>query len=628
MILQALQRYYQRKVEAGGELAPFGFERKGIEFVLLLDQSGALINIEDVREQHGKKRVAQEFLVPQGVKKTSGVKANLLWDNFNYLFGEVGYKGLLKQIDGLETQQQSSEDPSECKSIQSRLKKLIDLKDKLDAKRDPISKLQNAFIERIQNDMDVDDAGVTAVLQFLNNLTLSQLDADPVWPTLIESTGSVTFRLQGDSGLICQRAAVVSRVKELLQTEQNNSGVDLVTGEMDEQQLTHTAIKGVWGAQSSGANIVSFNLDAFRSWNKKQGLNAPVGKHAVFSYTTALNYLLRKGSPQRFQIGDTSTIFWAEKESSVETDLPLWLSEPDKDDPDLNSRKVKALYESVQKGGFTPEDGSNHFYLLGLAPNASRIAIRFWQVGTVADISQRIVQHFDDLKIDHAPHEPPYPSLFRLLVHTATLGKADNVPPNLGGDFMRAVIAGSPYPYTLLQAAVRRIRAERDVDYYRTALIKAVLNRRWRFNPQSLKLEKEIAVSLDKERREVGYRLGRLFSVLENIQEQAQGQINAGIRDRYYGAASTNPRSVFSTLMKLKNHHLAKLEHSNYYEKLIGEIVEGVEQFPAQLNLEQQGLFAIGYYHQRQDRFKKKSSKTDEVDSSKENSVNPLREGE
>lgn len=573
MILQSLSHYYQRKASSGeNELAPFGFERKGIEFMLLLDRQGALINIEDIREQQGKKRIAREYLMPQGVKKTSGIAANLLWDNAEYVLG-------LEQKGKPERTEQAHAD----------------------------------FMRRIRTELgELDDEGIQAVLRFLEGLDLSRLESFPAWPDLKESTGNLSFRLQGDPEPVCQRPAVVRAIEQAAEI-QGNKGICLVSGDYDEPMATHPAIKGVWGAQSSGANIVSFNLDAFTSWRKAQGQNAPVGKHAAFAYTTALNHLLRSDSLQRFQIGDTSTVFWADRATQVETDLPEWLREPPADDPDRNTVKVKALYESVRKGGFSPDDNNNRFYVLGLAPNAARIAIRFWEVGTVAEISRRIVQHFDDLAIDRSPMDPPYPSLFRLLVHVAVLGKADNIPPNIGGDFMRAVLGGLPYPYTLLQAAVRRNRAERKVDYYRAALIKACLNRGHRANPSSSPLEKEISVSLDKNRTEIGYRLGRLFAVLEKVQEEAQGQINAGIRDRYYGAASSSPLSVFSTLMKLKNHHLSKLENPRYaarYERLIGEIVDGIGAFPAQLPLAEQGLFAIGYYHQRQDFYTKHGTET------------------
>jgi CRISPR-associated protein Csd1 len=568
MILQALQEYYARKVAEGGELSPYGFEKKGIDFILLLDKNGDLINIEDVRGFQGKKKIAKEFLVPQGVKKTSGIAANLLWDNAEYVLG-------LEQKGKPERTEQA----------------------------------HAAFVERIHREFgDLDDDGIRAVVRFFEKLDLSVMDGYNAWEGLNDSNGNLTFWLRGDSGPVCQRAAVVERINEQAENE-GEKNICLVTGELDEPLVLHPSIKGVWGAQSSGANIVSFNLDAFTSWGKEQGLNSPVGKHAGFAYTTALNHLLRRGSPQRLQVGDTSTVFWAAKPTSVESDLPDWLSEPEKDDPDARADKIRSLYQSVKKGGFAPDDEQNPFYVLGLAPNAARISVRFWEVGTVAKIGRRIVQHFDDLDIARAEYDPPYPSLFRLLIHVATQGKADNIPPNIGGEFMRAVIGGAAYPYTLLQAAVRRNRAERKVDYYRAALIKACLNRRHRFNPF---LDKEITVSLDKENRNTGYRLGRLFAVLEKIQEAAQPGINATIRDRYYGSASASPLSVFSALLKLKNHHLAKLEnpaYATYYEKLLGEIMDGIDNFPAQLPLNEQGLFAIGYYHQRQAFYRKKESK-------------------
>lgn len=576
MILQSLANYYRRKTSVEeSELAPFGFERKGMEFLLLLDRDGVLVNIEDTREQQGKKRVAREYLVPQGVKKTSGIAANLLWDNAEYVLGLV-QKG----------------------------------------KPERTAQAHEQFVSRIRNELGaLEDEGVEAVLKFFEQLDLAQLEAFQAWPELKESTGNLSFKLQGDPGLVCQGSAVVSHVERTAATE-GITGICLVSGEYDEPLATHPSIKGVWGAQSSGANIVSFNLDAFTSWGKKQGYNAPVGKHAAFAYTTALNHLLRSDSLQRFQIGDTSTVFWADKATQVESDLPDWLREPSADDPDRNAAKIRALYEAVRKGGFSPDDDKNRFYVLGLAPNAARIAIRFWEVGTVAEISRRIVEHFDDLAIDRSPVDPPYPSLFRLLVHVAVLGKADNIPPNIGGDFMRAVIGGRPYPDTLLHASIRRNRAERRVDYYRAALIKAYLNRRYRVNPSSSPLEKEITVSLDKSRTEIGYRLGRLFAVLEKAQEEAQPGINSGIRDRYYGAASSSPLSVFSTLMKLKNHHLSKMDRPGSairYERLIGEIIAGIDGFPAQLPLVQQGLFAIGYYHQRQDFFAKHNSESTDI---------------
>jgi CRISPR-associated protein Csd1 len=298
-------------------------------------------------------------------------------------------------------------------------------------------------------------------------------------------------------------------------------------------------------------------------------------------------------------------VFWADRPTDFET-LPVDIfGEPTKDDPDRNVLAVRSLYTAIDHGLLENDTGQVRFFALGLAPNAARIAIRFWQHGTVAEMAGRIKQHFDDLEIERSPRDPPYLSLFRLLVSVATQGKADNIPPNLGGELMRSILAGLPYPQTLLTAAVRRIRAEREVTHARAALIKACVNRATRYSDPAI--EEELTMSLDDANTNVGYRLGRLFAVLEKIQEEANPGINATIRDRYYGAASSTPVTVFSTLLKLKNHHLSKLENRGRavnLEKRVGEIMEGLSDFPAQLPIADQGRFAIGYYHQRQDFFK------------------------
>jgi len=407
----------------------------------------------------------------------------------------------------------------------------------------------------------------------------------------------MTFRLNGDFELVCQRLSIRGVL------DGTHSVAEEITcsisGEKDSFERLHTSIKGVWGAQSSGANIVSFNKDAFNSFGKEQGANAPVGKRAAFAYTTTLNYLLSKESNQRIQVGDASTVFWSEKQTNLEDMFADLFEEPPKDDPAKQTRAIEALFKAPQTGALNDDEGKTRFYVLGLAPNAARISVRFWQIGTVAEVSKRIRQHFENIEMIHASFEKPYLSLFRLLVATATQGKSENIPPNLAGEFMRAILAGLPYPQALLQAAVRRIRAEREVTYPRAALIKACLNRQVSYS--SLK-EKEITVSLDDSNINPGYRIGRLFAALEKIQEEASPSLNATIRDRFYGAASSTPVTVFANLMKLKNHHLAKLEEGRkrYFEKLIGQIMSDINDFPAHLCLADQCRFAIGYYHQRQ----------------------------
>ena len=566
MILQALHDYYARKsADPESGLAQPGFEWKEIPFVIEIDAQGNPVHIEDTREGEGKRRRARAFLVPQGVKRAVNIAANLLWDNAAYVLG-VATKGKPKRVK--------------------------------EQRRVFLAKIES-LPAPVQT-----DAGVQAVLSFLRRPDIDSLSQWTEWQEIVETVPNLTFRLQGDIDLVCQRPATVEAVR----TEQGRASADglcLVTGETGETERLHTAIKGVWGAQTAGANIVSFNLDAFNSYGKTQGANAPVSKHAAFSYTTALNHLLRKDSPQRLQVGDASVVFWADRPTEWETGVVDIFGEPTKDDPDRNVRAVRSLYTAIDHGLLEDDTGQARFFALGLAPNAARIAIRFWQHGTVAEMAGRIKQHFDDLEIGRSPRDPPYLSLFRLLVSVATQGKADNIPPNLGGELVRSILAGLPYPQTLLTAAVRRIRAEREVTYARAALIKACLNRATRYANPAIK--EELTMSLDEANTNVGYRLGRLFAVLEKIQEEANPGINATIRDRFYGAASSTPVTVFSTLLKLKNHHLSKLENRGRavnLEKRVGEIMEGLNDFPTQLPIADQGRFAIGYYHQRQDFFR------------------------
>jgi len=560
MILQALTHYYERKSGSDeGALPPFGFETKLIPVIAEINEQGNLVQLR----VSDKDSSLTEYVVPQGVKKTSGVAANLFWDNVEYAFG----------IDTKEKPERVAEQHAE-------------------------------FIKRIKSlaNPAISDKGVQSLLKFLSSFDPASLKNSPNWDYLLTNP-NVSFQLQGDNLLICQRQAVIDTLREIKQ--EDASSLCLVTGEMDEPERLHSSIKGVWGAQSSGANIVSFNLDAFNSFGKAQGFNAPVGKRASFYYTTALNHLLRKGSEQRFQVGDASTIFWAAKADEFENNFAtIWGTTPSniKDDPDKYTNAVKAVFNAVNRGQLSDDDRDTQFYVLGLSPNAARIAIRFWIVGAVSEFAGRIRNHFDYLQIIHGNNELEYLPLFLLLVNVAVQGKSDNIPPNLGGEVMQSILTGRPYPYTLFSAAIRRCKAEQQVNYQRAAIIKAYLNR--------FHNTEEIKVALDKENSNTAYRLGRLFATLEKIQEEANPGINATIRDRYYASASSNPVAVFSTLLKLKNHHLGKLDNlgrKTNFEKLLGEIMNEIPpNLPASLSLQDQGRFAVGYYHQRQDFFTKK----------------------
>lgn len=575
MILQALNEYYKRKAadpESG--IAPEGFEYKEIPFVLVLDTNGHLVNIEDTRQTVNKKLRAKAFLVPQGEKRTVGIKAYILWDNLEYVLGirkPVNYKN----------------DKDESRHIER------------------VVQQHKEFIDQIAALDLSDDSGVRAVLSFLAATPQSALDGNSYADEIKNSNPFMSFRLDTDTELVCQRKSVISK---LIRPDDNEAepGFCIVSGEVVALAKLQPAIKGVRGTNTTGGNIVSFNLSAFNSFGKEQGANAPMGEKASFAYTTALNHLLGKDSSQKLQVGDATTAFWSDKQSHMEDDFGVLFDEPDKDNPDKLTDKVRALLKSVDTGSLPPEDSKTRFFILGLSPNAARISVRFWHAGTVAEFSKKIANHFHDLEIVHAHHQRDHLSIWWLLRSVAALGKSENIPPNLAGDWIRAILNGSAYPETLFHAAIRHIHAEREVSYERAAIIKACLNRKASVQIQN---EKEMTVSLDKENINPGYRIGCLFAVLEKIQEEASPGINATIRDRYYSAASGSPSSVFPILMRMKNHHLGKLEKGRkiYFEKLLGEVVNEIAAvgFPAQLNLPDQGRFAIGYYHQRQDFFKK-----------------------
>lgn len=569
MILQALKAYYDRKaadLESG--IAPFGWERKEIPYLIVLDRDGNLVNVEDTQEKVGKKLRARMFVVPQSVKRASGVASYFLWDNVEYVTG------------------------INCKA----------------GDQSKVDERHAAFMARLEPFREV--PAIRAVYEFLSSAEgVAQLERFEAWKDARESCAFVAFRFVDGGATIFDDEAVRSVVDGLSATGDGEFGIDLVGGERGPVALLHPAIKGIAGANTTGANIVSFNFRAATSFGKEQGRNAPVGVRSAFEYTTSLNTLLAKDSKQKMMVGDATVVFWAERDDPFETELANFFAEPSKDDPDRLSDSVRALFHSPKTGAFAPDHDGTRFYVLGLSPNAARIAIRFWYVGTVAEMAGRFREYFEDLLIVHGAKDREHLSLWRLLASTAALGKSENIAPNLAGNFMRSILEGVPFPMSLQQAVLTRIKAEHEVSYPRAKLIKGCLNRKWRFNNPNN--ERMLTVSLDTQNTNAGYRLGRLFSVLERIQEAANSGLNATIKDRFYASASTTPATAFANLMRLAVHHLSKLakEKPGYkvnLEKTMQEILDGIDGFPPHLALDDQGQFAIGYYHQRQSFFTKK----------------------
>ena len=593
MILQALKEYYDRKAaDPDSGIAPEGFENKAVPYVIVLDKSGNLVTIEFTGDEDTYKK-GRIFTVPMWMQKSgkdSWKTTNFFWDHYGYVLG-------LPKTNSLKDLEQANNQLKTFKLMVSKAKECLPFNETIAAINAFYS---NGGLDQARSHENIEKIkgilGCNLSFRVLPNTYLAAQDPDLL-------------------GIADKWSGQGFKSDEPLHLDK--TGICLVTGQYSKIVRLHRPISGINKKPSPMLAVNNIESPAFASFNKEQGANFPVGEEASFRYATALNYLLRKGSNQKILMGDIAIVFWSAKPTELETNFSLLFDEgPKNDDPDQLTNAVKSLYCSLKTGVFPSEMANTPFFVLGLSPNAARISVRFWHAGSVAEISSRIAQHFSDLEITHhlvAGGSLPIKFLLRAI---APLNEVDRVPPNLVGDWVRSIILGVPYPETLLLLALRKIRThiresenkrsrESEVIYPCVAVIKAHLNRANRFY---CKTEKEITVSLDETNMSPGYRLGRLFATLEIIQEKAAGKdINATIRDRYYSAASSTPASVMPILMRLKNHHLGKLDKgiSIWFECRLAEILAEVSDFPNQLNLQEQGRFAIGYYHQRQAFFTK-----------------------
>lgn len=571
MILQALVQYYEDLVQAGKADRP-GWGPQKVSYAIELNGQGEIVRMFSVMEEQlrGKKMVTvpQAMSVPAPVKRSSGVAPNFMCDNSSYLLG-VDLKGKPdRAIECFEA----------CKALHCRL-------------------LENA-----------ESDAAKALLRFFETWEPLQAEYNSVLAEKsTEVLSGVNLVFYYGNQFIHKDGAVISAWQQKYDASDSlDMALCLVSGQRAPIAQLHPSIKGIRGAQSSGASLVSFNAPAFCSYGKEQGQNAPTGEYAAFAYTTALNYLTADRSHISC-IGDTAVLFWAKGAETAYQNafggIAFGMSCA------YSERELRQMLSALCRGEKVLFDGTQldpemDFYILGIAPNAARLSVRFFHQNSFGAILSNVEAHHKRMEIQHSEsgHFQTIP-LWKMLDETVNQNLRDKTPsPQMSSDVLRAILTNTPYPATLLNGVMLRIRAEHEVNRGKAAIIKAYYLK----NKNKNVPEEVLTVSLNEESTNTAYVLGRLFSVLESIQEKANPGINATIRDKYFNSASATPAVVFPVLMNLAQKHLRKMDTGSriYYERQLGSVVSLLlEAFPARMNLPQQGSFQLGYYHQTQARY-------------------------
>lgn len=579
MILQALVSYYET-LAARGELPQPGWAPVKVSYVLNLDDQGDITTVVCIKEEvtRGKKKalIPQTIQLPAPVKRTVGVTANFLCDNSSYILG-ADKKGKPKR---------SLECFQACKTLHETLL------------------------------VSVEEPAARALLSFFEHWQPEKLTEHPAFAHQdmedLLASANLIFRYRG------RYLHEIPAIRQAWQDYYNNSQDSqqfpcLVTGKLAPVAQLHPSIKGIYGAQSSGASLVSFNAPAFCSYDREQGLNAPTSQYAAFAYGAALNYLI---ATQNTRVGDVTLLFWAESGEEAYADAlkRFGFGGGDEDDQ-YKEEDLKGLMESLAEGADVEWDGTRidpnmTFYILGISPNAARLSVRFFLRNSFGQFIRSVKAHYDRLEIVR-PSFDPFDNIpvWRMLKETVNPNSREKKPAaDMAGDTLRAILTNTPYPATLLDGVTLRIRADREMNRTRAAILKAYyLKNRNPFVPEEV-----LTVSLNQDSNHEAYVLGRLFSVLEAIQSDANPGINATIRDKYFSSASATPGVVFPTLVNLAQKHLRKLDEGKkiFYDKQLTELMSKLgETYPNRMNLPQQGAFQLGYYHQTQYRFTKKEDK-------------------
>ena len=577
-ILESLDRYYDR-ISQRQEAEQFGFTREKISFAITLSDGGEAVAVADLRLPRGKRLVPRLISVPAAVRRTVAIVPNFLWDKSAYVLGCTASPG-----------KRTSAEHAAFRSMH------LDL---LAGSSDP---------------------ALTALRRFIECWRPEDFGAAPFFSDMLDT--NIVFRIDGEQRYVHEGDAARDMIARRLSPE-GSVGTCLVRGVRAPIARLHPVIKGITGAQPSGANLVSFNLEASTSYRREQGENAPVSEVAAFRYGTALHHLLEQVGRNRLkhEIADTTVIFWADSADVGEAGAKAaeeWFAavmEPSEAESGASEfcnwlDSISATQSSIASD---PQLYSRtQFHILGLSPNVARLSVRYWITGPFGDIVRQLKTHHHDLSIEPRPwHRSPSVSQL-LLKAAARQEKRENIPPILAGEMMRAVLTGARYPRMLLSVVMSCLRAGADPGTgWHAAAIRALLVRSRRSGDIPLSNEVDLReeglpMSLDRNNPNPAYQLGRLFATMELVQRMATGHVNATIRDRYFGLAAATPGRIFPLLMRTTQNTFRKLgksRRSNWLQREISEIVGGLPpELPRSLSLEAQGRFVIGYYHQRRGR--------------------------
>ena len=619
MILQALARCYDiLSHDPKSDIAPPGYSAIGVSFALNISSKGELLDVFPlfVQVPRGKKMEdkPRRMIVPEQVKRSVNIAANYLWDNCVYVLG---------------ISDKEAKDPDyTVKRFQAFRQWNTELLDK------------------------VSSPSAKAVIAFFDKYDPAKGRKHPKIASHIETItkgGNIVFMFNGK--FVHEDVAI----RQVWERYKSSSDADLaqclVTGEIAPVARLHLSLKGIRDANPTGATLVGFNAQAYESYNREQGMNSPVSEKAASAYTAALNYLLSPTNEnKKFYVGDTTVVYWAESEKKGYARAFMGLCEPeiveieapavDESKPIRGKKAERRLKEvagkvrrvqalDVKKLLEGLEEENPRFYILGLAPNAARVSVRFFHSDPFDKVVEKIMRHYKDLEmVKEFDDQPTYLTIQHIVNETISKKASDpEASPLMAGSVFRAVLENTPYPAALYNAIINRIRADQDdaqkgirkINYARAAVIKAYLVRKYRNQPQH-PIQEVLAVSLNEQSTLPAYVLGRLFAVLEKVQQEAIGNVNASIKDGYFTSACASPASVFPILLRLSQHHISKAEYGYVRDNRIETILNLLDieknPIPARLSLDEQGAFVLGYYHERKDLWTAKTKKATESTSS------------